>query len=69
MSGRSTCVVAFEGELADELIPRACERLALPHRGSERLVHDTESVPALSAVQDWPGMASPGEITEYQLIV
>eukprot|EP00971_Amphidinium_carterae_P236366 4690641-Amphidinium_carterae.1 len=71
MSGRYTCLAAFEGQCGGYLIDMACARLALPRRGSERLLQGTSVVQNFSwvAVQDWAGLAPVGEITEYQLIV
>eukprot|EP00971_Amphidinium_carterae_P001404 28160-Amphidinium_carterae.1 len=68
MSGRHTCIVPYD-QFADELIDLACTRLALPRRGSERLLQGTREVPTENPVQDWRGIARLGEITELQLIV
>eukprot|EP00971_Amphidinium_carterae_P260124 5160940-Amphidinium_carterae.1 len=73
MSGRCTCVVAFRHTktllTTEHIIGLACARLALPHRGSEQLLHGTGEIPARTNVEDWPGVVPLGEITEYQLIL
>eukprot|EP00971_Amphidinium_carterae_P290982 5778381-Amphidinium_carterae.1 len=69
MSGRYTCVVAFIYNETEHLIALACDRLALPRRGSERLLHGRSELPARTEVKDWPAVATPGKITEYQMIV
>eukprot|EP00971_Amphidinium_carterae_P012592 247704-Amphidinium_carterae.1 len=68
MSGRHTCVAALEYERTEGIIDKACARLALPRRGSERLLQGTSVVAAQIAVRNWPGVAPKGEITECQLI-
>eukprot|EP00971_Amphidinium_carterae_P012761 251500-Amphidinium_carterae.1 len=69
MSGRYTCVVAFRDNETEHLIGLACARLALPGRGSERLLHGTSQIPAQTEVEDWPGVVPLGEITDFQLLV
>eukprot|EP00971_Amphidinium_carterae_P254482 5052185-Amphidinium_carterae.1 len=69
MSGRSTCVPAIQDEVTETVIDWACERLALPRSGSERLLQGTSVVPAGTFLQDWPGSLRLGEVTDYQLIV
>jgi len=71
LSGRS-CYVAQAADTpftACEVLNDACYRLDMERRGTEMLLHGSETVPdGFRAVRQWPGSPETGRAVEYQLV-
>eukprot|EP00971_Amphidinium_carterae_P137902 2733208-Amphidinium_carterae.1 len=46
---------------AEGIAQQCCIRLQIQGRGTEKLVHGTEVVPATARVHSWPGLSRGGE--------
>mmetsp|Transcript_34848 Transcript_34848/g.63659 ORF Transcript_34848/g.63659 Transcript_34848/m.63659 type:complete len:95 (-) Transcript_34848:43-327(-) len=74
LSGRS-CYVALPeftvlwAPSLDYALAIACEKLGMQRRGTEMLLHGSETVPVGNLeVRQWPGSPEPGRVVEYQLV-
>eukprot|EP00971_Amphidinium_carterae_P009271 183031-Amphidinium_carterae.1 len=69
LSGRSTAVLAEDGNSSEDIVEECCSRLGMDRGGTEKLVHGTEVVAATAKVESWPGLRPKGEVSEYQLVL
>jgi len=70
LSGRTTAVMARDGDKAEEIVRECCKRLQIQRSGTTALLHGTEVLPDEAVVRfDWPGLRPEGEVSEYQLIL
>eukprot|EP00971_Amphidinium_carterae_P229853 4561109-Amphidinium_carterae.1 len=61
LSGRSIVVMSTGFDNVEQILGECCRRLGMDRSGNEKLVHDTEVVPAGAEVGSWPGLRPAGE--------